>query len=436
LTNDIHRDSLSAWNALRHIGGLETDNRDEDLVGIIQRKLDATAPDLEAALISASIEQLLSALFFSIHPFVSMFRDILSFFESSNAVEGQSQLRLSVEEEFLELRHFEEFLESWSELDILFDVPALDCSNAFILNTLREDFGGNEFLSSALERDKPASTGFPDVDEWLREYDFGRYAPFPSSLKAEHFPEGLSDAVSLAMAVLSVVRQRGLTRSQMIAELHWPDYMPFLDEVLHPLAIARNETDYWLRSHVGFLANIRKLPEEERQSFASMVSERYSQFPRLEIPGKIETKDLERLLSLPVWKQRYETYGVWIATQIIDALEDHDVVVNTENGELKFKFAETRIADIKTSMPEASLYTEKRVPLANPVGKSRKKAVQPDFSIWKKGAESEVCVLVVEVKHYKKRSRRNFRDVLIDYSRAHPQAHWTCPVFVPPQVLV
>ena len=422
MTGEIHRDSLSAWNALRHIGGLEADNRDKDFVGMLQRQLDPTAPDLETALAATSIDQFMKAFFVSIQPFALMFRDILSFFERSNASEGQSQLRVVVGDEFLDWRHFVEFLESWRKLDVLLDVPVLDRSNAFLLNTLRIDFGGYDFLIGGFEHDEPANTGFPDVDDWLTEYDAGRYAPFPSSLMPEHLPKGLSGASSLILAAVSTVRQRGLTRPEMIEEHRARSYKSVAEDALHPWTIAQKETEFWLRLHVGYLASIRRLTEQEQQSIPMAASERFSQFPRRGIPGTIETKELERLLSLPAWKQRYETYGVWIATQIIDALENHDVVVNNDNGELKFAFAEARIADVKTSMPAYSLYTEKRVPLANPVGNSRKKAVQPDFSIWKFEAGTEECVLVVEVKHYKKRSRSNFRDALIDYGRAHPQA--------------
>jgi hypothetical protein len=124
------------------------------------------------------------------------------------------------------------------------------------------------------------------------------------------------------------------------------------------------------------------------------------------------------LLSLPAWKKRHEFYGVWVATQIVGALEDHEVVINHDNGELKFAFAEARIADIESSRPKLSLFAERRTRLADPVGESRTSAVQPDYGIWTRSANFPKCVLVVEVKHYKKRSRRNFRAALTAH---HPQ---------------
>lgn len=422
MASTVHRDSLSAWNALRHVCGMDLDDRDEDLVGKLKERIDATAADLESALASVTVEQFLSALFASIQPFVSMFIDILKFFEKAAALQGQSQWRVSVGDEFLEFRHFEEFLEHWNSIDIDFDVPALDRRHAFILNDIRAEIRDYGHLVDGMDYDKPARTGLPDVDDWLADYDAGSYSPFPSSLMPQNFPAGLSDAATVIQAAVTILRQQGLTREEMLDEHRARHCKSISDDALHPWTIAQSETDYWLRSHVGYLANIRLLPEMELQELAAKVAEKLAPFPRRRIPGKIDVKNMERLLSLPVWKQRYETYGVWIATQIVGSLVDHDVVILSDNNELKFAFGEARIAEIKTASPTLSLFAERRVALANPVGKSRTEAAQPDFGLWTQNDQSPECVLVVEVKHYKKRSRRNFREALIDYSRAHPRA--------------
>ncbi|CTQ62801.1 hypothetical protein [Roseibium album] len=422
MASEIHRDSLSAWNALRQIGGLDIDDRDVDLVRMLKQRLDATAPDLESALTCSTIDQFLAALFESIQPFVYMFRDILTFFEAAAARQGQSQWRVSVSNEFVEFRHFEEFLEHWNTIDADFVVPALDHRHAFILNDVRAEIGGYDYLVDGMDYGKPAATGLQDVDDWLGEYDEGHYEPFPCSLMPQNFPEGLSELAAVMQAAVSILRRQGFTRQEMLERHRARHYKAVNEDALHPWTIAQSETDFWLRSHIGYLANIRQRPDVEVQALATKAKEKLAQFPLRRLPGKIDVKDIERLLSLPVWTHHYETYGVWIATRIIDTLNDHDVVINSNNGELRFAFGEARIADIETANPRLSLFAERRVALANPVGKSRKEGAQPDFSIWTQDARYPECVLVVEVKHYKKRSRRNFRDALIDYSRAHPQA--------------
>lgn len=116
MDEDVYRDSLSAWKGLSEFGGLELDARDEELVDQLRIELDPEAWSLEVALASASTDMFLQAFFRVIQPFSMMFRDVLDFFEMAGAREGQSQLKLRVENEILELQHFEEFLEHWSLL--------------------------------------------------------------------------------------------------------------------------------------------------------------------------------------------------------------------------------------------------------------------------------------------------------------------------------
>jgi hypothetical protein len=193
-------------------------------------------------------------------------------------------------------------------------------------------------------------------------------------------------------------------------------------DAFHPWTIAQNETDFWLRSTVQYLANLSSGSEEERNSFGAKLANEYARFPRRRMNAVVQVKELERLLSFPAWKKRYAMYGVWVATEIVRALEGHGIKINHADGELRFAFAESRIVDVETARPRVSLFSERRTPLKNPLGKSRVSSVQPDFSVWSHGAEPYRCVLVIEVKHYKKPSQRNFREALIDYASAHPRA--------------
>jgi hypothetical protein len=368
------------------------------------------------------MDAFLSALFSSIQPFVSMFRDILIFFERAGARQGQAQWRVKVGEDFLDFRHFEEFLEHWSKIDIEFEVPALAQCHAFLLNDVRVEVGGYEFLSDGLDRGALATTGLPDVDAWIADHDAGRYAPFPSSIMPDKFPAGLSDAATVILAAVTILRRQGLNRKEILDEHRSRGFKSIDEDALHPWTIAQSETDYWLRSHVCYLANILRRPEKELNEVADKLVERLAPFPRRRVPSEVDFKVFERLLSLPIWKQRYESYGVWVATRILGSLDDHQVEIYSDHGELKFAFGEARIADIETTSPRVSLFAERRVALADPMGKSRTRSAQPDFGLWLQDALPPKCLLVVEVKHYKRRSRRNFRDALIDYSRAHPFA--------------
>lgn len=418
----VCRDSLSAWRRLSKIGGIEPDDRDEDLVTELRNQIDPDASNLEDALSSTSTDLFLQALFQVIQPFALMFRDVLAFFEMAGAREGQRQWKISVGGEYVDLQHFEEFLEHWNSIECEFEISAIDLAGAFIPNQVRLESGSSDYLLEGESVNGAITTGIEDVDAWLSEYDEDRYAPFPASLYPDRLAPGLDDAARIAVAGLSVIRRRGLDRKEMIAEPRAGSRRVDERDALNPWTIAQNETDYWLRSTVQYLASILLRAEEERNAFGAKLARAYEEFPRRRVNANVQVKDVERLLSLPAWKKRYELYGVWVASEIAQALEDHEITVNHSDGELKFAFKEARIMDVESARPKVSLFSERRTPLANPVGKGRESAVQPDFGLWACGSQPDHCVMIIEVKHYKKRSRRNFRDALNDYARAHPGA--------------
>ncbi len=132
--------------------------------------------------------------------------------------------------------------------------------------------------------------------------------------------------------------------------------------------------------------------------------------------------DLDRFLSLPVWQKRHEIYAVWIFTEMVAAVDRHDLEVHHDHGRLAFEFRETRLATITSARPELELITERRSPLANPLGAGRNANVQPDFGVWTQASAGHRCTLVVEVKHYKRSANRSFSEVLADYAAAHQHA--------------
>ena len=132
MADPIHRDSLSAWRGLAEIGRLELDGRDEDLAYQLKEQIDPDALDLDAALTDVPTEIFIQALFQVIQPFVMMFRDILDFFTKAREREGGLQWRLSVDNEIIDLRNFEEFLERCKDIRCLVDVPAIDSNSAWI----------------------------------------------------------------------------------------------------------------------------------------------------------------------------------------------------------------------------------------------------------------------------------------------------------------
>lgn len=416
----IYRDSLSAWNGLATVGGLEAEGRDSDLAGELKNRLDFDTDTLESALRVTPVDAFVQALFGLIQPFPMMFADVLRFFESAGAREGKTQWRVVLEDDVVELRHFQDFIERWETISCELDVPAIDQWEAFLPNTVRREVGASDYLFE--EYVGREMCGIEDVDAWLADYGRGTYGPLPGTLRPERLPEGLDDATRIVLAALDVIRRRWSGRKEMLAELRAQGGAPDPRDGLDPWTIAQNETDHWLRNTVVMLGRLQSRPVGERERFGAKLAAYYGPMGRRLVNADVDVADLERLLSLPAWRRRHELYGVWVATEILASVEDHEIDIHHSEGQLHFAFREARIADVRSARPVVALYAERSTPLDKPVGKDRTGAVQPDFGLWREGRDPDRCTLVVEVKHYKRRARRNFRDALIDYACAHPHA--------------
>lgn len=423
MIDTIHKDSLTAWQSLSQIGGLELDGRDKDLATQLKNQIDKNAPNLESALKTISTDLFLHAFFQIIQPFTMMFRDVLEFFQMASAREGQAQWKIKIDNEFFGLQHFVEYLEHWDSIDYEIEFPAIEMESAYILEILLRDSQGNPSHSSEEKsQDGSRTTGIDDVDFWIKEYDEGRYSTYPYSLDPEKLDPGIGDVARIVIAVLSVIQKRGLDKSNLQKNYLDNPYNFERQDIINPLTIARLEAGSWLRKTILNLACLYEKSEIERFQIGTKLECIYKKYPRLRVGAKVKRNNLDKLLSLPIWKKRHEFYGVWVATEIVRSLEGHEFTFYVSNGEFKFPFKETKIFDVISARPQVSLISERRSPLSNPIGTGRKFNVQPDFGIWTCGKQPDKCIMIIEVKHYKKQSRGKFRDVLIDYANAHTMA--------------
>ena len=254
------------------------------------------------------MDAFLEALFRAIEPFPMMFGDILRFFESAGAREGQRQWRLVIGDEAFDLEHFVEFEREWQSLECEFDVPALRSHEAFLPNWVRGDLKMEHLLDTGSSL-VGQTTGLADVDLWLDAYDDGEYAPFPASLLPERLPLGLDDAARIVMAAMHVVTTAGFDRRTLLETRRAPraSMAPLNgDDGFSLWIIAGNETDYWLRTTVQILGRLVAGPEAERARFAMELHSRYEALPRRRLNVRVDVQDLVRLLSLPAWRKRHE----------------------------------------------------------------------------------------------------------------------------------
>ena len=137
----------------------------------LQRRLDRNADTLEEALRSARVDELVQALFQTIQPFPLMFADVLRFFERAGAREGQTQLRLALEGELPGLRHFEEFLEQWRDLQCVIEVPAIDEDEAWLPGEAWDALDDAQPLGRRAHGSEMCGT--VDVDAWQLDTTVG-----------------------------------------------------------------------------------------------------------------------------------------------------------------------------------------------------------------------------------------------------------------------
>lgn len=394
----VGRNALSAWATLCDTGGLELNSRDADIADALRRALDASAATLEEALLASSTDDLIRAFLDLVQPFAQMFRSILEFFKSAGAREGRSAWVVQVDETHLDLIQFQQCLARWDALTCEIEVPAIDSTGALAVFDAAGRVGWNPYFGDG--NAQPA-TGLADVDRWLEEYALGRYAPFPPSLLSARLSSELADATSILIATLGIIRRTWTDRATMLSEYRARHHSIDDGDGFSPRTIAQHETDDRVAHTIVCLA-LASRNEIQRREFSQALTRNYEKYPRRKMGIQAELPELERLLSLPLWQRRHEIYAVWIATEIVNALDDRDCQLHHDNGRITFAFREDLLATVHTSRPKVSLYTERRSPLTAPVGHTRKRNVQPDYGLWRgKGAE-ETCQLVIEVKHYKR----------------------------------
>ncbi|AXA37945.1 hypothetical protein [Rhizobium leguminosarum] len=410
MSKPVYRNALDAWDAFTSIGGLELDGRDADLEADILTYLgQPQAAKLEIALYSATTDDLVRAIFASAKPFVSMFSAILAFFKTAGAHVGRQQWEIKIDDTHVGLEDFERFLVATSDVSVALDVP--DIHDTLMISELLRSVPG----ATDTHPFEPTTVD-PEIRDWMQAYKDGAFPDFPAVFNRFDLGPGFEDLRRIVAARLSIARRSYVDRNGLTGRGPGRRYDPFF-----PPTVGQDETDGWCGWMIIELLHALKAPPHERDRVEKALQAEFAG-PRRALDVDVSIDDLERILSLPAWQRRHELYAVWVATEIVGAVPDHDVELYHEDGKIVFAFKETAVATFVTSQPERRLIAERRSPLANPVGSGRKENVQPDYGIWSNSARGEQCHLVVEVKHYKKAKNRAFREVLMDYARAHPNA--------------
>jgi|GEM_PF-2725269 len=421
--------AVEAWFELQGCG-LEINGRDADLGEMLRLSLNRTSKSLDDALATATLEQFVLGFFSVAGPYVDMLKDLLGFFERASATHGPHQWQLAFDGYLAEVESFKHSLETIVSIAQPFEVPALSWADATELlhavtavdavrtsvDAVRTSFDAR-FHKQLWARDTR-------VAEWVQGYNSGDFPLLPASLAPPmDAPAWLGQFWACVMCVHATLKNAFRNRdgakkfAKSVSHQYTPANLYAVD------SLASLDSDHWLRSAVVALSVLVRDTTSQKMA-QERVCRLFDGVGRTTLLISTEVSAVETFISLPVWRKRHEFFAAWVAAEMIAAVQEHHVKINHEEGRISLPFTETVVAQIESTTPKLKLLSEKRVPLIDPVGKGRKSGVQPDFGWWETNVDltSTRCLLVVEVKHYKKPVVKSWSDVFSDYARAHESA--------------
>lgn len=193
-------------------------------------------------------------------------------------------------------------------------------------------------------------------------------------------------------------------------------------------SLLRWETDGLLLSVLGGLYELAErypsFSEKEKEKAQGKMTEFLKAFVIVDEYVEKNKQVWQEFLKLPVWEKRHEVYSIWVFTQIVEAFPAQCITYQIKDGTLTFPFSGAKLASVRLHKKVFAIWTELRTKaMVAPVGKGRKGAVQPDYSVVC-GDENDGndTVIVVECKQYKRASVKNFSQAMIDYAANRPNA--------------
>jgi hypothetical protein len=420
------------WSNLVERAGLDLRNYDSSVADDFRchLRLDETE-EISSQLERKNIgpEAVLAGFFRVLQPFTQIYNGILRLIENIGLSEGEENLLIQFDfglgkELKLDLENFRKQIERWRNAVRSISIERWNSNRLW---DLWEAFGSYVGYDQALEDSR--------IQPWVEQYRAGIWPEIDLEPPAFDNPE-LNDYVARAWSIrrsmIEAARQAGPLTSDLSrygfarAEIAVMDgYVEVTDEVGGTLRSLHS--DHWAES---LAAKVYARADEARSddSLSSKLIE--------DLRGVLDTpppehrdvetaiREIEELLSLPIWKFRYELYSIWVLTRITDALGGTEKLrFSLEGNVFHIPFKAARIAILETVEPAVSVWSEVRFPLANPRGKGRKHGIQPDYSLTTDSQEPpEKAFVLVECKQYLRSAPQSFTDVVLDYTDGQPEA--------------
>jgi hypothetical protein len=438
------RSGAELWRTFVAMAGLEPTSYDRDLVAAVASGLELDGggdlgDEIERAGVDATA--VLVALFEAIGPWVQMMRDLLVLMRDCGATKTTTQLRADVD-----VAGASETL----DLDLTSFTEAIGAYEEIVETVLRPSWSIDalerlgELLPMVTDADGPHPREAvrawllayqPEPAEGAWELPDVPWPPPPAEPPRSGDPRldrALAAAWSALVDLITTAAAGSRSRFDLEERKHrlreeegdfdragqpTLGWIAIVDSDRFPSLVAAGLEAIAARVRAGDRSAWSRIEEHSPSDLIDLVEG----LPRVSEPRAV-TRQLQGLLSLPVWKHRYDLYSNWVFTRIVAALRERvEVTVHQRDARIDFGFAATKMASCPGH--ELAVFSELRSDL---VGESekRKESVQPDYSVLV-GDETDptvTSVLEVECKQYGRADRRNFAIALQDYARSRSSA--------------
>ena len=416
-----NKETLRLWKKLKKLGNFSDAYYDKCIIDDLKQAIHVDG-DFENAIFEISPEDFLSSFFNVISPLISMYTDILLFFERCGANTGRENIELKIESDKFEFTsfnashfmHAKEIIENISQL-----------TNNLTIEGINKLFDVNKSFFSHWDWAVKHQIRNNTFNKWYREY-FNGNAVCPAEsldffdiIKSSPIKSELKVTYTFWTALFNFYKTFNTSRNNWREVINKQEEKGNVD-LFYP------ETDYVLGSSLGALyylaENYERFSQGEKDEVVILLLE-FNKYISHDIVDK-SIKLWEKYLKLPVWEKRYELYSVWIFSQIIEDIPNDNLIYNVLENTLHFTFSKELIASATFKDKKVDFWNElKTNKIENLLGRGRKHNIQPDYSIVCGSPDDiENSIAVVECKQYKTPSYTNFSHAIIDYSNNRPNA--------------
>lgn len=429
------------WKTVTKTGGLDLryhSDMDEDVIQSLLKALGADASKtIESAISdpSLTVESFVGALLEALNPFSAMLSDLLAMFEQAGAKRTDHSLQIDFDfgnapKLSFDLRQFRDWIEKVERVRELVRVRRWSSSDLWHLaSALR--------INDKLRLSTPADRWMGDyVNFWWPEFDLPR--PVSGDVALD---ESLSKCFDVWLTVVHETSKLGPNRRALHERASRTDDLREEGEGNWSMRfLAEMDRDGWAGSVASGMHRVAlqasSLLEPDRREFIDQsirsIEELFAHVPSMTIEEENIRRVLVEFLNLPIWQQRHELYSAWIMTLIADALSDRELRFHLDDGLLSFSFGGSHIATADATTPRLHVWAELCSPLQEPRRLSGRKRIQPDYTLITDPMTSlNSAVVVVECKQYRRFSKKNFSNAVIDYAAGRPNAQIVLAAYGP-----